>query len=319
MTNTGKITNIEWLRIVAIAAIVLIHIDACYTYVLLPATRFAVPFFFMVTGYFMCDRAKKRHWKKYIINALLLLLSATILYAAFEFVGSLYNGRSMCAWPWRQIFIKWICFNVNPFHYHLWFLGAYLYVIIIGACIDKWQLWRWTHWLIIPLLVIRFGIQSTELPSYISRNFLLIGLPCFLCGSWLRNHQSLFSRLSRNTLIWICAFTALFPFGEDYIWENVLGIQNGDFITSYILAFLLLLAAIGTQPVQKRYLPSETRNIVLGIYIIHPLVHLIYVHILSPEALVVYNTWLAPVIVFITSWIICIVSLRSYKYVFKKE
>jgi len=52
------------------------HIDACYTYTLLPATRFAVPFFFMVTGYFIGDQSKKKDWKKYIIHALLLLLGA---------------------------------------------------------------------------------------------------------------------------------------------------------------------------------------------------------------------------------------------------
>ena len=51
--------DIEWLRIVAMIAIVFIHVDAWYTPFILPATRFAVPFFFMVTGFFMGNQSKK--------------------------------------------------------------------------------------------------------------------------------------------------------------------------------------------------------------------------------------------------------------------
>ena len=314
MAGQFRITNIEWLRVIAMVAIVLMHIDACYTYTLLPATRFAVPFFFMVTGYFIGEQSKKKDWKKYIIHALLLLLGATLLYGAFEFAGCLYSGRSMCTWQWAKIFIKWIFFNVNPFHYHLWFLGAYLYVIILGACIDKFNLWRWIYWLIIPLLIARFSIQYTDLPPYITRNFLFIGLPCFLMGSWLRKNQSLcVSHLTNGKFIWVCLVTAILPFGEDYIWENILGVQYGDFITSYILAFLLLLAAVELPSVLQRYLPSNARSLVLGIYIIHPMVQIIYTHILPQEALILYNTWLAPVVVFITSWLVCDITLRAVK------
>ena len=314
MANIGRITNIEWLRIIAVSAVVLIHIDACYTYFFLPVTRFAVPFFFMVTGYFMGDQSRKKHWQKHIINALLLLLGATLLYATFEFFGSLFNGRSMCTWPWKQLCIKWICFNQNPFHYHLWFLGAYLYVIIIGACIDKYNLWRWMYWMIIPLFIVRFSMQAADLSAILSRNFLFIGLPCFLCGSWLRSNKSLYIlRLSHTTLIWICILTATLPYGENFLWENVLELRFGDLATSYIQAFFLLLAAVELPQIHQQELPSDARNLVLGIYIIHPLVNFIYTHILPPEPLIIYNTWLAPVIVFFTSWIISVVAIQACK------
>lgn len=320
MTNSGRITNIEWLRIVAMLAVVLIHIDACYTYTILPATRFAVPFFFMVAGYFLGEQNKKKNWKKYIIRSLILLLSATLLYAAVDFVGSWHSGRNICDRSWGQILMTWIVFNKNPFHYHLWFLSAYLYVIIIGALIDKFNAWKQIYWLIVPLLIARFGIQLLDFPPYITRNFLFIGLPCFLLGSWFRSKQNIFSsHLSQKGIVWICCFILILPFVEDYLLQNAFGIQYGDLFTSYIFAFCLLFAAVYLPQVLQQYLPHQTRDLVLGIYIIHPLVQLIYQHVLSSRALIIYNTWFAPIIVFITSWLICRAVFLLYEILKKKQ
>lgn len=299
------LVDIEWLRIVAMIAVVFIHVDAWYTPFILPATRFAVPFFFMVTGFFMGNQSKKK-WKKYILRALWVLMGATLFYGLIEVAGSIYNHTSLLKWDWGTIMLKWLLFNVNPFHYHLWFLGAYLYVLCIAAMIDRFNLWRICYWLIIPLMVARFGLQYMDYPVYLSRNFLMIGLPCFLAGSWLKQHsigQNLY--ISQYALCLVVLLFSCLPFLEDFILSNYLGISNGDFCSSYILAALLLVLAMKLPDFAPQYLPANTRNIVLGIYIIHPFVHFLFQHVPFVNVWISADSWSAPIIVFTTSWILC--------------
>ena len=56
-----RLANIDWLRIWAMIAVVFIHIDAFYTYSILPATRFAVPLYFMIAGYFLGEHGKRNY------------------------------------------------------------------------------------------------------------------------------------------------------------------------------------------------------------------------------------------------------------------
>lgn len=301
MEERRTLVNVEWLRIIAIIAVVFIHVDFYYTYTILPAMRFAVPLFFMISGYFIGNRAKNKQWKKYIVDAFLLLFWATTFYALVECVGAWYNDTSILLWPWRKIWIKWIVFNVNPFHYHLWFLGAYLYVICIAALIDKWQIWDTAYWFIIPLLLGRFILQWYNLPSCITRNFLFVGMPCFLLGSWMRN-----LRYSPNykLLICACAVFTILPFLEDMVLFQHAGVQYGDFLSSYILAFLLLRLATECPQFTKIPIPRNTRDIVLFVYIFHPFVEFIYRHLIPIQIAELYHTWLAPFLVFITTWLL---------------
>ena len=300
----NRLANVDCLRILAIIAVVFLHIDACYTYAILPATRFAVPLFFMTTGYFLGEQGRE-NWKKYIIDAFWVLIGATLFYGLLEVVGSIYNHTNMLEWPWGKILVKWVVFNQNPFHYHLWFLGAYLYVLCIAALVDKCQVWKWVYWLIIPLFVARFCLQCIDIPIYISRNFLFIGLPCFLVGSWLRNRSHLYETFNYSTLIVVCLLWSCLPFAEDYLLSHYLGVQYGDFITAYMLSALLLVAAVRLPQLRAQYIPKNTRNMVLGVYIFHPFVHFVYRHVPYANEWVAPDAWFSPIIVFITTWLLC--------------
>ncbi len=305
-----RLANIDWLRIWAMIAVVFIHIDAFYTYSILPATRFAVPLYFMIAGYFLGEHGK-RNYRKYILTAFKVFIGATLFYGAVEIAGSLYNHTSMLEWSWGKILVKWMLFNVNPFHYHLWFLGAYLYVLCIAALVDNLNLWKWMYWLIIPLLIARFGLQCIDMPAFVTRNFLFIGLPCFLVGSWLRNNSQMYKDFLSNRKIFVaCVLCACLPFVEDYCLSRYIGVQYGDFCTSYIFAALLLVSAVELPQILPQYIPQYTRDIVLGVYIFHPFVHFVYRHIPVVNEWGSPDSWLAPVIVFITTWVFCVITLN---------
>ena len=305
-----RLANVDWLRIWAMIAVVFIHIDAYYTYSILPATRFAVPLFFMISGYFL-GKQNTTSWKKYLLRSLALLLGATLFYGVIVLAGSICNHTDMLHWPWGKILLEWLIFNKNPFHYHLWFLGAYLYVLCIAACVDKFNLWRWVYWLIIPLFIARFGLQCLNLPNEITRNFLFVGLPCFLTGSWLRNNRMAYEAcLNNRKLFFTCVLFACLPFVEDYFLNRYFGVQYGDLCTAYVFAALLLVSAVRLPQIFPQYIPKDTRDIVLGVYIFHPFVHFVYRHIPYINEWVAPNTWFAPVIVFVTTWMLCVIILN---------
>lgn len=97
---------------------------------------------------------------------------------------------------------------------------------------------------------------------------------------------------------------------EDYCLSRYIGVQYGDFCTSYIFAALLLVSAVELPQILPQYIPQYTRDIVLGVYIFHPFVHFVYRHIPVVNEWGSPDSWLAPVIVFITTWVFCVITLN---------
>ena len=92
----------------------------------------------------------------------------------------------------RQM-IEWVVLNDCPFGFHLWYLYAYLYVLLVVYIIDKHKQWKWLF-ISIPFLLmtdLAFGkyclvVFGKEFPYILVRNFLCVGLPYFALGAMLK-------------------------------------------------------------------------------------------------------------------------------------
>ncbi len=96
-----------------------------------PVTRCAVPCFFIISGWFIysADLGKMRErLMKSIKRVGWILLWSTVLFAVVK-LGSCYLHDDFSCW--RGSIKYFLLFNPNPFYYHLWYLAAYLYVLII--------------------------------------------------------------------------------------------------------------------------------------------------------------------------------------------
>ena len=90
----------------------------------------------------------------------------------------------------RELF-NFIVLNENPFGGHLWYLGAYLYVLLIAMIISKYKIWKYMFYAI-PILLLTdliLGKYSLlfldrEFPVIYVRNFLFVGLPYFALGAF---------------------------------------------------------------------------------------------------------------------------------------
>lgn len=188
--------SIDILKFVCAALVVVLHTNCKWHNAVLPLTRCAVPCFLMVSGFLLytdgkgigCDRLLRNI--KHIVH---ILLWSTALFAVVKEAQCVLHGALFV--PSVGQWLKFVVLNDNPFGFHLWYLGAYLYVLLIMLIIDKHKLWRRMFWLT-PLLLLGdlvFGKYSLlllgrEFPFVCVRNFLFVGIPYFMLGVWIKKN-----------------------------------------------------------------------------------------------------------------------------------
>ncbi|MEF2593544.1 MAG: acyltransferase [Eggerthellaceae bacterium] len=199
-TAAGRVPSrnesFDLVRILAFAAIVFLHMGATVSVQETPlaatvnaVARFAVPFFFAVTGFFLA-RADARKLTRGFRKELVFTACAVALYFALAAFG-LWDwsgvGLPILAFferDWVGPFLLW---NDFPFAYHLWFLFAALYVY---AILIVWRACRAPMGVFLvlgaALLVIRLFL--TEFTGTLDplgmqpRSFLFFALPSFALG-----------------------------------------------------------------------------------------------------------------------------------------
>lgn len=176
--------SIDSLKLVCALLVVFIHCKYSYKSEVLPITDVAVPLFFCISGYFVC-RAK-RNWNRVGRIAKIFVWSALLYLLKTELFQLQTTGH-----PWIpsiHAITNFILFNDIAFSIHLWYLPAYIYVLLIAYLIDKFNLWKPSFLIIIPLLLggvfIKYSIADV-CPEEISyyRNAYFNGLPYFLVGA----------------------------------------------------------------------------------------------------------------------------------------
>ena len=187
---------------------------------------------------------------------------------------------------------KFLLLNDSPVAGHLWYLSAYLYVLVLFYFIDKFDKKKVTY-VIIPLLLLidlAFGKYSLLLwhrePNIIIvRNFLFVGLPYFLLGSWLRAKIDNGKIKVSNGLL--LAGVVLFSL-TTLLEKNILILFNvnatRDHYVSTTLLVLCFFVFLAKNPMLFRnsILEKIGRDNSLHIYIVH-LIFVDIIYLLIPD------------------------------------
>lgn len=234
MAVVKKNEFMNFLKGLACFGVVFIHVklpDYVLDGVIQSVFRFAIPLFFMVSGYF-CDTSDREKLEKklpakckhilgislvgcvyyFLFNVMIAVFgdSHGTVEAVVERITSLFEPRKL---------IEWAVFNQDPFVNILWFTFALLYCYLILWVVNHFNWYRKVFWCI-PLflgthiimgnLLILFGIEVSKLYY---RNFLFYGLPFMLFGIWLRrNQERVLEKVSVKTAcIFMAAGTILSP------------------------------------------------------------------------------------------------------------
>ena len=211
--TTQKNNTLELLKLFASYMVVFIHIPfvgkaGVATDAL---ARFAVPFFFFVSGYYSyqisCEKIKKR-----IQNILSLLIISTISYTAFEIIRLLKYDREGLVTFFNNYtdlsaYTELLIFNVPVNFGHLWYLLAIFYVYIIFYFVTLSRVKEKVIFtvslplLLLPLLLGEgFALFGTVLPLPLVRNFATMGIPFFALGLFVKKHQNKFLLFPKKSI-----------------------------------------------------------------------------------------------------------------------
>lgn len=171
--------------------------------------RFAIPLFFMVSGYF-CDTSDREKLEKKLPgkckHILWISCIGCVYYFAFHMLiaifGDSHGGVEDILYLFKYFFngkalLHWIVFNQDPFINILWFTFALLYCYLLLWLINHFNWYEKVFWMIPVLIGVHmvmgnvlalFGMAANKLYY---RNFLFFGLPFLLLGIWLRRNQEM--------------------------------------------------------------------------------------------------------------------------------
>ena len=205
-------------------------------------SRFSVPFFFMVSGYFCFfpgkyDSTIIRRKTSHISR---IVLWASLFYVLFAFVlKSAYVVTRYEMWAFG-------IFN-QPFIIvgQLWFLFALLYDYFAFGIIWKADKIKWFY-LISALLIVVYicmaqgaHLCGIQVQNMYYRNWLIEGLPFFFAGHWIHANQDKIS-LSDKLLILIILVSTLFCLVE----RRIMGRDFGVNIMTFPQVFALFIYAV---------------------------------------------------------------------------
>lgn len=330
---------IDVLKFICAALVVFRHTtDWVFRNEFLAFTGCAVPCFFMISGYLLFDvrvcggGVSPERLKRNFIHVLKIATWATLVFFLWDELRSIIGNHSFYI-PNVKKLIDWLLFNENPFAFHLWYLFAYLYVLIIIMVINKHHRWKMLYW-ITPFLLLAdlvFGKYSLILwgrepsASFYVRNFLFVGLPFFAIGTMIkRNIHSILIWANKNRcykqilLVGGIVLFTITTYLERYwlLWKGLCGARE-HYLSNTLLAICIFLFFLSQKDTKRSWFSEIGEKDSLYIYIFHPLFMYICAVIVKKVSLEILETtylYTAPFVVLITT-IIFTKCLRKLKII----
>lgn len=247
--------------------------------------RFAVPLFFMISGYYIYNSnrqivaqklpKKTKHIFKMTAFSMILYLIWDGMISPILFGGTIdFIGYLEKIFSWDKVW-KLIIFNQWGI---LWFLFALLYCYLILIPINKYD-WYGKAYISIPilLLILIFGrgiIQYFELiPEDVNiiyfRNFIFMGFPFFMTGNLIHKYEKqILSKIGRHNMVMIVVAGIAISCVERYIVVLEL------FVGTLIATFYMFIYALKNQDNKVIALIAKIgKEYSMAMYIGHPIVN----------------------------------------------
>ncbi len=239
-------------------------------------SRFCVPFFFMVSGYFCFRRQedeKPVDIKRKVWHIARITLFACLFYLGWvAFRQLILHNQHFSFYTNRAI--KWLVFNV-PYVVarQYWFLFALLYAYIFYGILEHFHLRRFSY----VLAGIMFGlyivlaqgchIAGIKVPNFIYRNWLVEAFPFFMLGHWIHEYQDRIKLSNKVLIAGIFVFTLL-CLVERYL----LGRDFGVNICTIPQVFAMFVYGVKNPLRHAGVLQRLGRDCSMLVYILHPAV-----------------------------------------------
>ena len=281
--------KLDLLRFICSALVVYIHTPFTGTvgYTLSAIARIAVPLFFMLSGFFLMLSGSDKNLGKRLKRIAILILIGFVISFSVECFSQIVAGRSLITMIRRQVYYKSIfdmlVWNQPLFGDHLWYLFAYLFVIVITPVLRH----KWVQ-PFAALLIIGNLLLGTYAPVlfgrtfhlFLNRNWLFTGIPFVCLGMiFFRYKDFLMGLPSKLILLGILLF-GVGSIAESAILRATYGAPVGDvYISTVFLAVFVFVYLLDNKNLERKWIKSLAeigRKHSLWIYILHPFVSLFF-------------------------------------------
>lgn len=232
-------------------------------------SRFCVPFFFMVSGYYCYRSGGTVNYGKKIKHIAVITLCASLFYGLIAIIP----GGVISVHP--SGLVKWLLFNQPVIIAgQMWFLFALLYDYILFALVDRLGLKK-LAFAAIPAGILAYialaqgaHLLGKSVPNMIYRNFLIEGFPMFSLGCWVHENEERIQVSNRTLNIGIIVFTILCP-----VERLLMGRDFGVNIVSFPQVICIFLYCIKNPEKGKdSWLAVLGLKYSLYMYVFHPAV-----------------------------------------------
>ncbi len=276
--NVQKNSTLELLKLFASYMVVFIHVKFYGRLgpIMETCARFAVPFFFLVSGFhsyeITCDKIKKR-----IRNILTLLIFSVVCCTAFKVSTLLSKGNMADVTSYLSNYLdlvvlaKLLVFNITISSGHLWYLFAVLYVYVIFFFITKLRIsdkiiFIMSFCLLFLHILLGEGLSifGIVFPKSIVRNFLVMGVPFFGLGLLAKKYEHKFHSIP-NYVIFACIIIGII---ESILSRYFFGI-NELYIGSLFILFAVVCVFVKYSDIQCPSFLIALEGCSTYIYIFH--------------------------------------------------
>lgn len=256
--------------------------------------RFAVPLFFIVSGYYLVPdnmnrKQRTERFRKKCINTGYILALAFLFYLLWRFVYLLLTSGLEAALQYIYIYLQprhilsmLLLNDYTAFGGHLWYLGAVLYCYLIFLATDTERMESIARWMIPLLLGIHllgrimcgfFGVESIfDIPVYILfRNWLFMAFPFVLTGYVIQKKQDMIlQHTTAKRLFFLFLTGVLFTCAENVFVYLKTGEDRELYVGTLLMTISMFLFAL--QNFRKptiSWVETIGERHLLFIYIIH--------------------------------------------------
>lgn len=249
--------------------------------------RFAVPFFFLCSGFFLYGNKPESIMKKalhilklFLVTAVVYLVVSVALFTLQRDFAGLRDYLYSLIRP--KAIVQFILFNEFAVAGHLWYMAAMFYVYILYYFIEKLNIPDMvTAICAIVLLVLHLVLwhilltcKITETTFFV-RNFLLIGFPFVTIGRMMKKHLDQLPRLK----LWTALLLLIVGSACSLLSRFIFGNKSVPFGAIVCAMTLMLVCITGKQPQNPKLVNAGIYS--TYIYLYHPLVITVYCGALS--------------------------------------
>lgn len=303
ITETKRNSGFDFLRYVCAFLVISIHTQYFGKEYAMLFARAAVPIFFMITGYFYTSVSERGRHIFQIRKILIITVLSNLVYIIWELLSAMGSSGGIhtkfLSWIDASLWLNVLLTNDSPFRSHLWYLSALLYVLLIALFIKNG---RKKLYFLIPVLLginLLLGNYSTlifgkTLPLAYSRNFLFLGLPCFLLGDLIYQRRNA-AQPGNRVLLLILSLSLVVSFSESFLLTRLGMYQNQDLSLGNIATAYAVFSLVKNNPAFFEHslckrIARMGKDLSLGIYICHAIIRTF------TEMAIAYTGRLIPVI-----------------------